>query len=282
MALDRLADALGAHGAGLDPADPRDAALLGLLVHVAVQDGVVEDVELALLAGVLPGWRPDEVRALVERTVTRDLDVHVLVDGLGPEDFRWTALRFAARMAARDGALTESERELLGSLARDLRLPDGAAERAIHEVGRPPIDADRLRDALAHAGWDAADFAEGPVRSADLAPLVPEDASAITRVGVDGVEVLGLYDRGLVARFAEGAAWIPWTAVVGCDLAPGLGASVRLRTVDGAARTLVDARLAGLQLLIDRLVRPPPPPPSAIRPGGPGHVTRTWTDEAEG
>lgn len=235
-----------------------EQALLELLVHMASSDGVIDDTEIEMLEGVLEGRVASDVRAFIGRVAAEELDLDDLASRLVTEDQRWTALRYAARMAHRDDTLDDSERTFLDDLAGALALDTDAVERVLREDAtrtRERFDPEELRTMLEAISWGAADFADGGVASGDLVPHVPDDATPVLRVGVDQAEVLGFYAEGLVGRFLEGAAWIPWPSIVGFSRGTGLDASVRIHTDTGAVHSLVDPRLAGIQTLFDRMYR---------------------------
>lgn len=246
-------------GSRIKPGDPADDALLELLVHIACSDGVVDDTEIALLEAVLPGWSQERLRTFIDEVTAKPLDLDDLASHLETDDQRWNALRFAARMAHRDETIEDEEQGFLDRLASALGLPADAVDRVHREnaTGRlerlDPILLRRLIDAYP---WEAADFADGGVMSADLVPMVPEGATPIVRVGVDAAEVMGIYDMGLVARFLEGPAFLRWRSIVTTSRGAGLESSVRIHTDDGRIWSLVDARMSGIQLILDRLYRP--------------------------
>jgi hypothetical protein len=172
-------------------------------------------------------------------------------------------------MAWRDEDLAAEERAFLQDLATALQLPEGALDRVLREMTGPPaerLSIENLRGLLSTMPWGAADFAEGDVQSTDLTPHVPEGALPVARVGVDQSEVIGIYNKGVVARFLEGAAFLPWHRIVGCARGKGLESSVRIHTDDGRIWSLVDARLSGIALFFDRLYRPDDPEPTDRAP----------------
>lgn len=251
-------------------AHPSDDAVLECLARIAFSGGVIDDAELAMVSQVvdLPA---DAARTWIEQTLQHPADFDALSEALDTDDRRWTALRFVARMAWKDGELAPAERTFLQELATACDLGDSAMERVLREMAGPPsarLHADALRQIIDDLHWDAAQFAEGPVASGDLVPEVPDGATPVGRIGVDQAEVLGIYEEGLVARFLEGPAFLPWSAIIDCSRGAGLESSVRIHTEDGTTRSLVDARLGAIALLIDRLHRadaPEPSPRKAVR-----------------
>ena len=234
---------------------PADDALIALLAAVAFSDGSVDDHELAFLLRLFPGRDPDALREWATTAGKAPLDLRALADALPSDEERWTGLRFAARMAWKDGVLAEEEMDLLADLARGLGLPDGALNRVVAEtVGqslRPP-DVTRVRDCLAQVKWKAVLQDDQPC-SGPLSKIVPEGATGIARIGLEQVETLGFYDKGLAGRFREGLAFLPWSDIVAYSRVPMLGASVVVRTESGHKWTLVDGRLTGLVSFLDRL-----------------------------
>lgn len=263
MSLARAAHLLAEGGTSLRPGHPPDDALLALLAHVAAADGEVRDDELEMLAATLPTWNPAEVEAFVLRVAGGPAELDRLAAAFATDDERWTALRFVSRMAAKDAVVSPDELDLLQRLAAALGLPEGAAARACRELLAGPPPERRHPSALLQLvlgyAWDAADVMPGPASSADLLDRVPADALPVARVGVDRAEVIGLYAEGMVARFAEGPAWLRWQDVIGWSAGQGLGAALCVHTEDGRHWTLIDQRLGGLRFVLDRLFRSPDP-----------------------
>jgi tellurite resistance protein len=239
----------------LTPDNPADAVLLALLAHVAFADGEVADTEVEFLARVLPGRDRDALRQWAVTMGGRPFDYRVVARVLPTEDERWKGLRFAARMAWKDGVLETEERTVLERLSSALELSAGAVDRVLHELagaGRAEIDGDLIVGTFQKMGWDSVDWGEGGVQ-ADWAVVVPEGATGVLRIGLDGVEVLGFYREGVAAQFLEGAAFVRWRDVIAYTKAPTLGAAVKLHTEDGRGWTLTDFRLSGLGRMLDRL-----------------------------
>lgn len=257
-----------------------DDALILLLVHMALSDGVLDDAELAMIQRVAPEGTAEQTRAWIKSVLATPLDLDAIAALLDTDDRRWISLRFAARMAWRDEDLAKEERAFLERLAVALALPDTALDRVLREMSGPPahrLEIEHLREMLTAMSWGAADFAEGDVESADLAPHVPTGAQAVARIGVDQSEVIGIYDRGIVARFLEGAAFLPWSRIVSTARGSGLESSIRIHTDDGRIWSLVDARLAGIGMLFDRLYRPDDPAPTGQAP----EIRRGMTTQAD-
>jgi hypothetical protein len=211
---------------------------------------------------VLPGRSPDALGDWVARVVATPLDYEALRQALVSEDDRWKAMRYTTRMAVRDRDLADAEVAFLDRLARALSLPDNAVAKVTVEMTGRMVDrvpADQLEVTLKSLGWDAVQFADGEIASPDLVPYVPSDARIVARIGVDKVEVMGVYEEGVVARFLEGPAFLSWRDIIACTHGSGLAESVRIHTEDGATRTFADRRLNGLVALIDRLWTPETP-----------------------
>ncbi len=241
----------------ITPGEPDDDALLALLVHMAFSDGDVHDQELAFLHRMLPGRDPEALRTWVRDVTSVPLPFEAIASALPSPDDRWKGLRFAARMAWSDGEVHPNERSLLDQLAVALELPDGAVERVLREMthGRMErVSSDRLVSALESMGWGAVQFAGGQLCSPDLVGLVPEGATIVRRVGVDAVELMGIYEEGLVARFQEGAAFLHWRDIVAWTMGHGVGDGLSLHTEEGRVFTLVDRRASGVRALLDRIL----------------------------
>ncbi|MCB9665020.1 MAG: TerB family tellurite resistance protein [Alphaproteobacteria bacterium] len=256
--LDELVTMLEASPRGITAGRPADDALLELLVHLASADGHVDETELAMLGRIRPDLSSDELGAWVARVRATEPDLDHLASAMVSDDERWTTLSFVARMAQEDGVVADDERTFLHRLATALDLSPRAVDRVLHEqsvqrAGR--VDPQQLKELVLAYPWESAAFAEGAAQSSDLAPLVPEGATPVMRIGVDTAEVIGLYAEGMVARFLEGPAFLPWSTLVSTSRGSGLAASLRVHTSDGGVWTIIDQRLGGLQLVLDRLHR---------------------------
>jgi hypothetical protein len=125
------------------------------------------------------------------------------------------------------------------------------------------VEAGQLVRTLKSLDWDAVQLAAGELSSADLLDALPdEQLHLVARVGVDSVEVMGLFEEGLVGRFAEGAAFVYWRHLVTYTRVPVFGASVQLHDEHGNTWTLVDTRLRGVGMLLDRLFEVERPEPT--------------------
>jgi hypothetical protein len=239
----------------LETGHPADDAMLALLVHVAFSDGHVDDHELAFLQRVLPGRDEESLRTWVQAACADPIDLIAVAKALPTQDERWKGLRFASRMAWKDGYLAVEEQSLLERLADALALPDGAVERTLQETAprSTPLEADKIIAALQSMKWSAVQLAGGDLASDDLKEVVPAGAKMVCRVGLENVEMLAVFDHGVVARFREGISFLPWDDIVTYTRGFGLGTSVQLHTEDGQRHTLVDSRLSGIAVLLDRL-----------------------------
>ena len=160
-------------------------------------------------------------------------------------------------MAWKDGELAAEERRDLSALSQALRLPPGAVDRVLREMS--PDDgkrftSERILRTLMDVHWDAVQLAAGTLVSDDLIAVSPEGVEVVARVGLEKVEVMALCTDGVVARFQEGAAFIAWNDLVTYTRERGLGEALVLHTEDGRHFTLVDRRLSGLAMLLDRLL----------------------------
>lgn len=251
----------------LSPGNPADDALLALLVHVAFSDGEVDEGELAFLSRVLPGRDSRELLAWIHQVGAHPLDLQAVAAALpGPEQ-RWKALRFAARMACKDGTIQAEERELLSRLVASLGLGPAAVELVLAEAaGRGPgrLAAERIAQTLQETPWHSVQVLDEPV-GGQLARLVPDGARPVRAVALDDVVVLAFHETGIAAHFLEGTAFVAWAELVTYSRVPTMAAAVQLHTEDGRTWSLVDSRLRGLAPVLDRLFEPPPadPDPSA-------------------
>jgi len=241
----------------LTPGRAGDDALLRLLAHMACSDGVVHDDELEFLARVRPGLNSEQLRDWALKHGGGDLDIALIVSSLTTADEQWKCLRFAARMAWKDHDLADEERELLAQLADGMKLPMGAVDRVLGEMspddGKRYTD-DRILKCLMEIHWDAVQLASGGLVSEDLLAVTPDSTRVVARIGLEKVEVLAICTGGISARFQEGAAFLTWADIVTYTRDFGLGSAVRLHTETGASYSLVDSRLSGLAIFLDRLL----------------------------
>jgi len=245
-------------GGGFVPGRPADEALLSLLASMAAMDGQVHDKELEFLQIVRKDLPSREaVEFWVHSNARQPVDLLALSREITSPDDRWKTLRFAARMAWKDGEIADSEVAFLRELEVALELPGGAVDRVLREMqpddGRTFV-AERILRALLDVHWDSVQLASGQLVSEDLIGVSPPRLEVVARVGLEKVEVMAVCTDGLVGRFQEGAAFLPWSVLVTYTRERGLGEALRLHTEDGRSFTLVDTRMAGLALVLDRLL----------------------------
>lgn len=240
----------------LTPGDPAADAILHLLAHMANSDGVLHEGELAFLGSILPGRTPDALKRWVRDVGAEPPLMEEVAEAIQETDLRWTCLRFTARMAWKDGDLADEERTFLGELAGTLGLPPFAVDRVLREMdpSGARFTTERIIKVMKAVKWNAVKIASGPIASADLAAVAPHGEPSVCRIGVDKVEVMGIYESGLTARFLEGCFFVGWSEIVSYDRGFGLGSAVRLVTEGGVAFNLVDSRLTGLCIVLDLLL----------------------------
>jgi hypothetical protein len=233
-----------------------DQVLAAMLASMAGTDGTLHPDELAFLRKLRPDLRDEAEVAEWVRGNAGPLDLQGVAASLRSPEDRWKALRFAARMAWKDGSLADPERALLGRLAQALGLPELAVEWVLREmepnVGR--FSSERILRVLLDARWDSVQFASGPLVSADLISVWPPGSELVARVGLDRVEVMALSTDGLCGRFLGGAAWIAWSELVTYSRGRDIGEALVLHTEDDRRFALVDQRLAGFATILDHLL----------------------------
>lgn len=240
----------------LSPGDPAADAILHLLAHMANSDGVLHDGELGFLGSILPGRTPEALKRWIREVGSEPPLMEEVAEAIQDIDMRWTCLRFTARMAWKDGDLAEEERAFLSELASTLGLPRFAVDRVLREMepSAERFTTDRIIKVMKSVKWNAVKIASGPIASADLAAVAPPGIPSVCRIGLDKVEVMGIYETGLTARFLEGPCFLQWSEIVSYSRSRGLGSAVRLVTEGGVAFNLVDARLTGLCMVLDLLL----------------------------
>ena len=184
-----------APGGALSPGNPADDAMLRLLAHMVVSDGVVHHGELGFLSRLLPGKSLAELETWAREKGAGALDVDAIAAAVVDPDLQWKCLRFVSRMAWKDGELAEEEKALLESLATAMSMPHGAVDRVLAEMS--PDDgsrytAERILKILVDIHWDAAQLASGELVSDDLVAVLPA-----------GADDAGGRRRGQVRRGAE-------------------------------------------------------------------------------
>lgn len=229
-------------------------ALVSLLSHIAAVHGGVDDDELAFLSRLVPDQDPDALREKAASVADEPLDLAGLRKAWPSVEDRYAGLSFAVRMAWKDGDVQDEERELLEQLRVGLELPEGAVDREVQAMAGQGggASAGDLLSIVQSITWHAVELEDEAPESAALNALAG-NAAGIARVLVDDQEVMGLYDSGVVAPFREGLTMLRWADIVTYSRVPTVAASIVLRTEDGATWTLVDRRLAGLSLVLDRL-----------------------------
>jgi tellurite resistance protein len=244
-------------GGALVPGRAADDALLGLLASMASSDGEINERELDLLAKLRADLQDRRAVADWARSVARPYDLERLRALVVDPDDRWKTLRFAGRMAWKDGALTAAERSLLDGIAAALELPPAAVDRVVREMS--PDDGkrftvERILRTLMDTHWDSVQLAAGDVVSDDLKSTLPPMTETVARVGLEKVEVMAVCTAGVAGRFQEGAVFLPWSELVTYTRERGLGEALRLHTEAGRSYTLVDQRMTGLARVLDRLL----------------------------
>ncbi|TNE90285.1 MAG: TerB family tellurite resistance protein [Deltaproteobacteria bacterium] len=240
---------------GFTPGHPADDALIALLAHMAFSDGEVHDRELDFLQRILPGRDASDLRMWAMAAGARPLDLSAVAAALPSAEEAWKGLRFAARMAWKDGMIADAEVELLTRLAAALNLPEAAVQRVLDETEGhviTEVTAEKVKNTMLALNWDAVQLATGPLAS-DLKEIVPEGYESVVRVGLEKVEVLGIFAEGVAGRFLEGNTFLHWQDIVTYSRVPVIGASVQIHTETGRTWSLVDTRLRGLGRLFDRL-----------------------------
>jgi DnaJ-domain-containing protein 1 len=263
-------------GTALVPGRPADDALLGLLASMACSDGEVHEAELDFLSKVRADLSGEALRSWALQHAG-PVDPEAIAAAVTSPDDQWKTLRFAARMAWKDGELAPEEQSLLEGLAKAMRMPDGAVQRVLAEMAPDTgerYQSDRLLRTVMDIHWDAVQLAGGGLVSEDLCAVLPDGNKVVARVGLDKVEVMALCTGGLVARFQEGAAFIGWGELVTYTRSFGLGASIQLHTEDGRVYSLVDSRLTGIGPLLDRLLA------DRTKPRGEAPVVQTRRGES--
>ncbi len=238
----------------LRPGHPADPVLHHLLVDLAFSDGVVQGDEFALLQRVRPELDPTELMEWAMELATEpfgDVALKRLVDsGEDPMNL----LRFAARMVCLDGDVADEERERLARIATVVGLEKDAPSKAIGEIVARggAVSADRVLDALRNMLWRQLVPERGDPESAELSAAAP-DSEAVCIMTLDGVEKAALYEDGLLAVFASGAAFVSFADIAAYTRVPVPGAGFHLHTQDGTHYELSDARMGELGGVLDFL-----------------------------
>lgn len=218
-----------------------DEALLGILVHLACADGVVQEEEFAFLERVLPGRETTEILGWVADTASEAPNLEQLADLLDGREERLGALRFAVRLAWADHVLDPSESSLLAKLTATFGLSPEDLEAALQEVVARP-------GAIQPAKRDRSE----PQVSDQLAVLAPEGAAPLTWMRISCSEV-AIYDLGIAAIFEEGPMFLRWEEIDYYTRVPLFGAAMRVVAIDGRVFTVQDARLGELGSVLDNI-----------------------------
>jgi hypothetical protein len=228
---------------------------LGLLVHVAFSDGFVQEDEFALLRQLVPERDDSDLLMWVQATADHGLDVDALKLAFATDSQRWSAMRFAARMAWMDRQFTANEKAVLVEIAAALDMSRSVVETVLAEmVGSPSASPDpsKVADALDGMMWEELEFLPGAATGM-LGYTAPSDAVPVGRLALEGVEKVILYTTGMAAAFREGDGWMAWSNVKTWSRVPVFGAAVRIETRDFRARTLEDVRLRPVGSFLDRV-----------------------------
>lgn len=158
-------------------------------------------------------------------------------------------------MAWKDGDLQAQERELLERLAREFRLGPTAVDRVLRELsgrGVEDVDPERLVEILEDVQWNSVQILEEAI-SGPIAEAVSDGRRPVRAIALDDVVVIALYPSGLSAHFLEGTSFVRWADIVTYSRVPTMAAAVQLHTEEGRTLSLVDSRLRGIALILDRL-----------------------------
>jgi len=234
---------------------PSDGPLFQILIHMACSDGVIQGPELDLMQALMPDKSRAQLLEMAGTIAAKPLEPDELHDALFEDDERLGALRFAVRMAWADRILEDHERVMLMHLAAGLDLSRDQVEKTLAEtIGEPDGDVDPAKLAAAISDMEWQDVAPVEATSAgDLTEVLPEGATIIAVLQLDGKDEVALCSEGLAARFKEGATFIPWTELASYSRVPIFGAAVRLATADAEVKTIPDPRLRVIGTLLDKI-----------------------------
>lgn len=235
----------------LGGSSPLDGALLGMLVHLAYSDGIVQDDELALMSRLRPDLDVAGVLAWAASVAQRTFDANQVAAVVRDPADRWATLRLATRMVCMDGEIAEEEAAVLRDLAEVFELPADAPDRAVREVVAKggAFDRERVATAVRNMLWDritpTRDEPEGP-----LASVIPPSATFVCTMSVDDDEVAVLCFEGIAAAFDRGPAFVRWTEIRSYTRVPVPGASFHLRTTTQHYK-MGDPRMRDVGRLLD-------------------------------
>lgn len=245
----------GTVGGGLNLDDQADAALLALVARVAFSDNDLDDAELAFLSRLVPRRDPAQLAHWVRAVSAKDLDYAAVRAALPSPEDRWKALRFAARMAWKDGAFDGGELRYLSHLAVQLELGESAADRVLEDVQVAPsgeLAPEAVAAALGDTAWSVIEVMASNPESGELVACAPDGAELIHALSLDGEAIIVLFTTGMSACFAEGTSFVRWSDIAAYSRVSTFRASVEIFLEDGSTRTLVDSRLRALTFLLDR------------------------------
>ena len=248
----------------LETGHPADGPLLGLLVHLAYSDGVVQDDEAALLARVRPDLEHTALLDWAADLAKTPYDMSSLTEVAATNTGRRNILRFAARMVCLDGDIAREEIWSLKQLAVVLGLPDDAPATAVDEIVARggEISRELVAQSLRNMLWR-----ELIPRRDDLEPtlaaLAPTDTDPVCVITLDDEEIAGLFFEGLVAHFDSGPDWVLFKDIATYTRVPVPGAAFHLHTRDGRHLAMSNPRLRDIGALLDFIYgRATPEPPA--------------------
>ena len=231
-----------------------DDAIMQILVHMACADGIVQEEEFAFLERIKPNFDAQAILTWIAESAANPINLDQIAESLDSEEERRGALRFAMRLAYADRDLDSGEATLLSRLTLALAIPDNVASAILNDVFAKPNHNRSQSVKSAVRNVDLPMVSDALV--SELQAVVPEHASPVASVVIDGEERVGLYDRGLVAHFLEGPAFLHWENITYYTRVPVFGAAVRVMTDDGKSWTIADRRLQEISSLLDRVYAP--------------------------
>jgi hypothetical protein len=240
---------------GLLERDGSREAVLEVLVRMALVDGEIHDEEVLLLQQYFPREASGVLKQRVEQIRGQPLDAAALQRAVPDVEDRLRLMKFAARMAWTDRQVTADELALLADLSAGLGLEEGTVERALNDtvgVASGKITPKRIADAIADMPWGPLTYSTDPPKSG-LARRLPADARALGVVSLRGMEQAILADKGFVAGFREGDAWVQWDHVQLWSRVAVFGAAVRVDLRDGRRFHLGAIELWPFSVLLDRV-----------------------------
>ena len=242
----------------LSPGDPSDGVLWALLVHLAFSDGVVQGDEFALLERVRADLDPSDLMEWAMAQAMEDFDVASLAAVVARGEAPIDVLRFAARMICLDGDVADEEQLLLVDLASTLGLGPLAPSEVIDEIVARggTLSTDRVTESLRNMMWVSLVPRRGDPEAADMVVAAP-NGEAVCTLNLGDEEVGALYIDGLLARFDDGPAFVPFDRITTYTRVPVPGAGFHLRTVTGDHHSVSNHRMRDLGALLDYLFEVP-------------------------